>query len=216
MTATEDPRIEWVPLDQIKDADRNPKDHDLDGVIASLRRFGYVEPMVMNESSGQLVAGHGRTEALRLMHRVGEPPPDRVHLMEKGKWSIPVLRGVSFKSDQEAEAYLVGSNRLVERGGWIDDLLAESLRNLNTSELLDGIGFSSAEATDIIAEVDRRKESVEEIVPDDAQLPRFDDGTRMKFKCPHCGETFNKRQSGGKREFPTRVGDGDLETDPEN
>jgi ParB-like chromosome segregation protein Spo0J len=207
--ASKPARIELVALDKINEAVANPKDHDLDGIVASLRRFGFVEPMVMNETTGRLVAGHGRTEALKMMKQVGEPAPERI-VAKNGSWLVPVLRGIRFASDDDAEAYLVASNRLPERGGWIDELLAASLKRLKSAESLDGVGFSSAEAEDIIAEAERRKKASAEVVPDDAELPKYDDGTQQKFQCPKCGEKFSKLQAGGKI-VETRVGGGDID-----
>jgi hypothetical protein len=55
-------RIEMVPAGQIEPAKRNPKRHDIDGLVASMREHGFVEPGVRNESTGRTVAGHGRKE----------------------------------------------------------------------------------------------------------------------------------------------------------
>ena len=60
---SETTRIEYVPLDQLKKAPRNPKAHS-DDIKTSIGRFGYVEPIVVDERTGCIVAGHGRREAL--------------------------------------------------------------------------------------------------------------------------------------------------------
>jgi hypothetical protein len=39
-------RIEYRVLDDVVEAERNPKDHDLGAVITSIRRFGFVNPAV--------------------------------------------------------------------------------------------------------------------------------------------------------------------------
>lgn len=110
-------RIEYRPLNQFVRALRNPKQHSVENIQASMRRFGFVEPGVMNEATGRLVAGHGRAEALDAMKAAGEKPPARIRV-EGGEWLVPVIRGVSFANDADAEAYLLASNRLVEVGGW--------------------------------------------------------------------------------------------------
>lgn len=138
----EDLRIEYRPLSQFERALRNPKGHSIPEIQASMRRFGFVEPGVLNEATGRLVAGHGRAEALDLMKAAGEKPPGRIR--EKGgEWLVPVLRGVSFASDADAEAYLVASNRLVELGGWDEAELAKVLTDLKAETFgLDGVGFA--------------------------------------------------------------------------
>jgi ParB-like chromosome segregation protein Spo0J len=57
--------IDYVPLDEIAEAHRNPKLHDRRGIRASVTRFGFVEPITIDERTGRLVAGHGRLEQLR-------------------------------------------------------------------------------------------------------------------------------------------------------
>jgi hypothetical protein len=102
-------RIDYVPLEEVKAWPRNPKLHDLSTLGDSVRRFGFIQPLLIDERSGQLVAGHGRLETLLKMQSEGSDPPDRVK--KKGKsWLLPVIRGISFENDREAEAYLLADN----------------------------------------------------------------------------------------------------------
>lgn len=73
MTKTRDAdrRIEMMPLADVKPALRNPKTHDAEAIGASVERFGYVEPMVLDERTGRLVAGHGRLEHLLALQKKG-------------------------------------------------------------------------------------------------------------------------------------------------
>lgn len=50
-------RLEHVALSQLLRAPRNPKRHDLGALRQSLGRFGYVAPVIVDESTGRLVAG---------------------------------------------------------------------------------------------------------------------------------------------------------------
>lgn len=122
-----DMRLEPVVLDELRSALRNPKQHALEPLSASLAEHGAVEPPALDERTGRLVAGHGRVEALRLMRERGEPPPAGVLVDEAGVWRVPVLRGWSSRDDAEAERYLARSNRLTELGGWDDSMLRELL-----------------------------------------------------------------------------------------
>jgi hypothetical protein len=65
VTTTDTRRLEYVPLDDLQPAARNPKRHDLPAIGRSIDTFGYVEPVVLDERTGRLVAGHGRVEQLR-------------------------------------------------------------------------------------------------------------------------------------------------------
>jgi hypothetical protein len=88
----------------------------------SVNRFGYVEPLIVDERSGRLAAGHGRSKTVHAKKLAGEAPPVGVKVDEKGRWCLPVVRGVAFSNDEEHEAYLVASNQIVMiAGGWLDD-----------------------------------------------------------------------------------------------
>ncbi len=134
---------------------RNPKDHDIDGVCASLRRFGLAELVLLDERTGLLVAGHGRVEALDLME--GDPeqdPPRGVTTDGDGAWVVPVTRGWSSENDDEAGAYLIASNRLSEVGGWHLDPLTQLLAAVrDTTHGLDGVGYTPDSVDDLLASV---------------------------------------------------------------
>lgn len=137
--------IESVALGALAVAAANPKRHAEVDIGKSLNRFGYVEPIVMDERTGRMVAGHGRREALLAMKALGHSPPSGVR-EDGGEWYVPVLRGWASRDDGEAEAYLVTSNKLMEAGGWDDVELAKMLSRLQTTDLgLTGIGFSGGE-----------------------------------------------------------------------
>src|SRR4051812_38924102 len=93
--ASDQLRVEYLPLGSLKVASRNPKKHHIDTVLATMERFGYVSPMILNERSGRLVAGHGRLESLKKAKTEGKQPPDRIRVKD-GDWLVPVVRGVAF------------------------------------------------------------------------------------------------------------------------
>ena len=110
MTSQNPTRLEWMPLGSLEPAKRNPKQHSSE-IGTSIGRFGYVEPIVLDERTGRIVAGHGRREALLAMRKRGEAPPAGIRA-EGDEWLVPVLRGWASRSDAEAEAYLLASNKL--------------------------------------------------------------------------------------------------------
>ena len=57
-------RADTLPLSQIERLTRNPKAHDLGTLHRSMDRFGYLERIVINETTGRMIAGHGRCETL--------------------------------------------------------------------------------------------------------------------------------------------------------
>lgn len=147
-------RIEYVALDEVRRWPRNPKLHDDAALERSLKRHGFVAPLLQDERTGKLVAGHGRLTALESLRDAGEAPPARVHVDRKRGWLVPVVRGVAFETAAEAEAYLLADNRLVEAGGWDQDLLREVVRDLDSAGMeLDGLGWSAASLDALLAEV---------------------------------------------------------------
>lgn len=140
--------IEYWPLSKFLPAERNPKLHDLEEIILSIKRFGFISPALVNEKTGRLVVGHGRAEALQEYKRRFdaqaegfESAPKRIVVTEEGEWQMPVIRGVSFDTDEDAEAYLLADNQLTVLGGWSQQTLYESLSALKEKGYA-GLGFS--------------------------------------------------------------------------
>jgi ParB-like chromosome segregation protein Spo0J len=151
-------KIELMPLNQVTGADKNPKKHAHDDISRSIGRFGYVEPVVLDERTGRLVAGHGRIQALRVAQKKGDAPPQGVEERD-GTWLVPVLRGWSSRSDTEAQAYLVASNHLTTKGGWENGELVQLLQGLEQQAALEGTGYTS---DDIAALLDGLADEAEE------------------------------------------------------
>lgn len=157
-------KIDYQRLDDVLVAARNPKLHADAAIRSSIERFGYVEPIVIDERTGRLVAGHGRLAQLReLRSKAGKTgrgrggPPDGVSVDADGAWYVPVVRGWKSADDAEAEAYLNASNRLVELGGWDAAVLVESLTALEQidPELVRIAGFVEADLAAAVADLER-------------------------------------------------------------
>lgn len=148
-------RLEYLPVADLVPARRNPKDHDLDGLMRAMRRFGFLEPVTLDERTGRLIGGHGRQEALGLLvgaEAEGAEPPEGILVDGDGRWLVPVTRGWSSRDDDEADAALVGLNGLTEAGGWKRDELAEMLADVARSDAgLDGTGYTAADLEDLLA-----------------------------------------------------------------
>src|SRR5687767_10340946 len=109
-TTPDRPRwLEYMPLADLQRAPRNPKGHADQLIAESMERHGYVEAVVIDERTGRLVAGHGRLDSLQVRHAAGSEPPEGV-VAEGDQWLVPVQRGWSSTSDEQAENYLLTSN----------------------------------------------------------------------------------------------------------
>lgn len=150
MTTTEPRRTEYLPLAALKPDPANPKAHDMEALDASVGRFGFVEAITLDERTGYIVAGHGRHKALTDMEERGETPPEGVTVSATdGVWLVPVQRGWSSRTDAEARAYLIASNRTSELGGWVDEALLDSLDALDGD--FAGVGFGETDLDDLRA-----------------------------------------------------------------
>lgn len=147
-------RVEYADLGALVRAPRNPKQHDLGALHASLDRFGFVAPILIDDATGRIVAGHGRLDALQQLKASGAAPPDRVRVAGD-RWLVPVIRGVAFASPLEAESYLVADNQTTILGGWDEARLAELLADLAAQQALAGTGFDQDAVDELLREVGR-------------------------------------------------------------
>ena len=145
-------RVVLTPLSKITEADRNVKDHDIGAIHESMNRFGFTSPLLMNEATQKLVAGHGRVEALKQKKQFGEEPPKNIEIEDTGDWLVPIIRGVYFDNEDEAQAYLLADNRLTELGGWNTTALVEELQKLAENTGLEGTGFDDADLNALMEE----------------------------------------------------------------
>ena len=144
-------RIEPVGLASLKSADRNPRGHNIEELVRAFTELGFNDPVAINEHTGKLLEGHGRTEALQWMRDNGYEPPTNIVLTEDGDWGVPTVRGLRFKEQHLAERYLLFHDRSVERGSWDEEMLAELLQEQIDTYEDDVLGWDLSDAQDIIA-----------------------------------------------------------------
>lgn len=178
--SVQEARLEYVPLEELHPAKRNPKRHADEAIQASIQRFGFVAPVILNEKTGRLVAGHGRLAALRSLQANGEDPPARIKV-DGDRWLVPVVRGVGFRNRREAEGYLLADNQLTIVGRWDDGQLADILSDQLD---LDGLGWDEGEVKALL--------DVPDFEPDDDGEKALDQTTfeRPTIECPKCGHEW--------------------------
>lgn len=188
--------VVYMGLSDLAPAERNPRNHDLPSLVASLRRYGWTNPALVDERTGRMVAGHGRREACVMIRQTGEPPPGGVHVDDDGEWLVPVLRGWQSRDDTEAEAYIIADNRLSEAGGWIERDLALMLEDVVTDDagLMETLGFTADALDDMLSKIDPET------------LGPVEDGH-------HAGEAGEDLTIGGHDTPDTTASDADETTD---
>jgi DNA modification methylase len=165
--------IDYLPVDEVARWPRNPKKHDLLALRVSMDRWGFTQPILRDENSGRLVAGHGRVDTLADLMRAGDVPPDNVDLEPvTGRWLVPVVRGLRFADEAEAEAYLLADNRLQDLGGYDDELLAKMLADARATNGLEGTGYTELDADRIARQaLDSTRQRDREAKPRDPDAP---------------------------------------------
>lgn len=113
------PVAPWTPLDTLRAWSDNPRLNAdaIPKVAASIRRFGFVAPIVVWEGHDRLVAGHTRMAALESILRE-EPdfvPPGAPPGTLPG--TAPVVFH-AFASEADANAYALADNKLNEVAKW--------------------------------------------------------------------------------------------------
>jgi len=147
-------KIEHVAVGALKPYPRNARTHSkrqIEQIAASIQRFGFVNPVLVDDDLG-ILAGHGRVEAAKLL----------------GMDTVPVLR-LSHLDATERRAYVLADNRLAEKAGWDRDLLALELQGLVELDFdIGAIGFEAAELDiilDAASEADPAASDGEDDIP---------------------------------------------------
>lgn len=112
--------------------DKNPRAHDPEQVrllAESIRTHGYIRPIMLQEGTNRIVAGHGTRLALLSLVPEGMDP------------QVPVVW--ARLSDKEAASYAVADNRLTDLSTWDLPVLQEVMVELDTSGWnLEASGFA--------------------------------------------------------------------------
>jgi DNA modification methylase len=147
------------PIGDLTPCPRNARVHSrkqLRQIANSIERFGFTNPVLIDDT-GQIIAGHGRVEAARLL----------------GMKQVPTLT-LSHLSPAEQRAYMLADNKLALNAGWDPDLLAQELQELIDIDFdVDLTGFSLAEI-DVILDDAREADPDTRDAPEDALPERSD------------------------------------------
>ena len=105
---------------------RTHSDEQVAQVAASIREFGFTNPVLIDQDNG-IIAGHGRVMAAT-----------RLKLD-----TVPCIR-LSHLSDTQKRAYIIADNKLALNSGWDDEMLKLELQELQELDFdIDLIGFDA-------------------------------------------------------------------------
>jgi ParB-like chromosome segregation protein Spo0J len=133
-------QIETVPIETVKPYERNARTHtkkQIRQIAKSIERFGFNNPVLVDDRR-QIIAGHGRVAAAKLL----------------GIKEVPTVK-LAHLSDAEKRAYILADNRLAEKAGWDREILAIELQALVSLDFeVELTGFETAEVDLILEEAD--------------------------------------------------------------
>ncbi|MBA4233789.1 MAG: DNA methylase N-4 [Ralstonia sp.] len=153
--------IIYRAVSELRPRATNPRTHtkkQLEQVAASIRRFGFTNPVLIDEEAG-IIAGHGRVEAAKLI----------------GMTEVPTVR-LANMSEADIRAYVIADNRLAENAGWDRELLGLELKYLSELDIDFDVtitGFDAPEIDVLIGELslDGDGEDPADAVPEPAAGP---------------------------------------------
>lgn len=156
--------IKVIPIDQIKAAAYNPRvdlqpgNPEYEKLCRSIEEFGYVEPIVWNERTGNMVGGHQRFKIL---------------VNEQGRTEVEV----SVVDLDETQERLLNLTLNKVSGRWDDEALARLLDELQAEAADLGLtGFEQGEIDDLISILPDVPEVETPVVEDDFDVQRaFDE-----------------------------------------
>ena len=150
--------VEYAALSSLKPYSCNARTHSkhqIRQIAESIRAFGFTNPVLV-DAENQIIAGHGRVEAAKLL----------------GLQEVPTIR-LDRLTKEQIRAYVIADNKLAENAGWDKEILAIELEYLLMLENVDFdvtiTGFEVPEI-DVILEEARGTAIEEDVVPG----PAFD------------------------------------------
>jgi len=145
--------LERLSPDTLRPHSRNARRHSkkqIRQIADSISRFGFNNPILISDNN-EVIAGHGRLEAAKLL----------------GLSEVPTVR-LSHLSDADRRAYVLADNKLALNAGWDNELLAVELQELTELEFDVALtGFS-------LAEIDLVLDAASDGNPDDQSGPEDD------------------------------------------
>ena len=129
--------IEYQNISKLTPYARNSRTHSdeqVSQIAASIKEFGWTNPILIDEQDG-IIAGHGRLMAAQ---RLNES-------------NVPTIRLVGLTEAQK-KAYVIADNKLALNAGWDEEMLAIELEDLiGENYNTDLLGFSDKEINNILS-----------------------------------------------------------------
>jgi hypothetical protein len=160
--------IEQIALKKLIPYARNSRTHSdiqVSQIAASIREFGFTNPVLITENY-DILAGHGRVLAAKKL----------------GMDSVPCIK-VDHLNEFQRKAYIIADNQLALNSGWDFDMLSVEIDELNDVKFdVSLLAFTNEQLAEMIG-------SPEEPVDNELKADPKDKETCI---CPKCHFEFVK------------------------
>ena len=134
-----------ISISEIKPYDRNARTHSTEQVkqiMDAIKEWGFTNPLLIDEQ-GNLIAGHGRLEAVKQLNKVDFKDEPILEL------PAIVVKGLS---DSQKKALIIADNQIALNAGWDYEVLALELKELESVNYdLDLLAFDNVD--EILGEI---------------------------------------------------------------
>lgn len=157
-------KVKETPIGEVRPYPGNPRVNDgaVEAVAASLREFGWQQPIVV-DADGTIIAGHTRYKAAKRL----------------GMGTVPVVVASELTPEQ-VQAYRLADNRVGELATWDMGLLAGELDGICDIDMgefgFEDFGYDS--------------DALFSEQPRDEPRPADDGAEPAMVTCPECGHEF--------------------------
>lgn len=164
--------IQKVPIEKLNPAKYNPRkdlqpgDPEYEKLKRSIEEFGYVEPIIWNERTGNVVGGHQRLKILK----------------ELGRTEIEVI--VVDLDEIKEKTLNLALNKI--SGDWDLPLLKDLLQELDTGDFdIEITGFDEEEIERLMTQFNPI-----DLDEDEEEEEEDEDDSKTIYHCPKCGFEF--------------------------
>lgn len=127
-----------VPIDSVQQHPDNPRNGDMDALIESIKTHGFMDPIVVQKSTGYILAGNHRWQALHYFNEA----------------TVPVIWYTG--DDLGAKKFLLADNRVGDRGRYDEHALLDILKTIQDEDStagLVGTGYTTDDYNAILAQM---------------------------------------------------------------
>ena len=161
--------IENISIDKITPYSNNARDHrddDIEAIMASIKEFGFLDPIGVWGENNTIVEGHGRLIAATRL----------------GFKEVPCIR-LDTLTDEQRRAYTLAHNKTAELSDWDYEILNAELDGITDINMSD-FGFEFEDSIELDVEHEIQQDIVQGRVENILNLGKGDFETTGKYDIP--------------------------------